>query len=169
MCSTPQAGIESSRSTQSTQREGAGNNGTSKELQAALIAAQPDQQHAKAAQKDLVNRLQYAEQLLEKAKNDISNKNAESSALKDHLERYRTEMDNLTQRLDNTNDQLYMVRRELKHAYEQKQEPRREKQHSASPLQSRVPYPRTRIQLKKRRATTQNLTGLCHRTLSCQR
>ncbi len=60
-----------------------------KELQAALTAAQLDQQHAKAAQKDLVNRLQYANQLLEKAKHDISNKNAEISALKDHLEKYR--------------------------------------------------------------------------------
>ncbi len=47
-------------------------------------------------------------------------------------------MDNLTKQLDDTNDQLYMVRRELKHAYEQKQEPKREKQHSASPLLSRA-------------------------------
>ncbi len=47
-------------------------------------------------------------------------------------------MDNLTQQLDDTNDQLYMVRRELKHAYEQKQEPRQEKQHSAPPLLSRA-------------------------------
>ncbi len=112
-----------------------------KELQAALTAAQLDQQHAKAAkaaQEDLVNRLQYVNQLLEKAKHDISNKNAEISALKDHLERYRIKMDNLTQQLDDTNDQLYMVRRELKHAYEQKQEPKREKQHSASPLLSRA-------------------------------
>ncbi|XP_058632047.1 uncharacterized protein LOC131540804 [Onychostoma macrolepis] len=109
-----------------------------KELQAALTAAKLDQQHAKAAQKDLVNRLQYAEQLLEKAKNDISNKNAEISTLKDHLERYRTEMDNLTQQLDNTNYELYMVRKELKHAYEQKQEPRQEKHLSASPLLSRA-------------------------------
>ncbi len=107
-----------------------------KELQAALKAAQLDQQHAKAAQKDLVNRLQYADQLQEEAKNVISNKNAEISVLKDHLKRYRIEMDNLTQQLDDTNDQLYMVRRELKHAYEQK--PRREKQHSASPLLSRT-------------------------------
>ncbi len=109
-----------------------------KELQAALTAAQLDQQHAKAAQEDLVNRLQYANQLLEKAKHDISNKNAEISALKDHLERYRIEMDNLTPQLDDTNDQLYMVRRGLKHAYEQKQEPKREKPHSASPLLSRA-------------------------------
>ncbi len=105
-----------------------------KELQAALTASQLDQQHAKAAQEDLVNRLQYAEQLLEKAKNDISDKNADIGALKDHLERYRTEIDNLTQQLD----QIYMVRKELKHAYEQKQEPRREKHHSASPLLSRA-------------------------------
>ncbi len=69
-----------------------------KELQTALTAAQLDQQHAKAAQKDLENRLQYANQLLEKAKHDISNKNAEISVLKDHLERYRIEMDNLTRR-----------------------------------------------------------------------
>ncbi len=105
MCSTPhrQAGSESSRSTQSTQREEAGK---VKELQAALTAAQLDQQHAKAAQKDLVNRLQYAEQLLEKAKSDISDNNAEISALKDHLERYRTEIDNLTQQLDDNNDEL---------------------------------------------------------------
>ncbi len=109
-----------------------------KELQTALTAAQLDQQHAKAAQEDLVNRLQYAEQLLEKAKNDISDKNAEIGALKDHLERYRTEINYLTQQLDDNNDQLYMVRKELKHAYEQKQEPRREKHHSASPLLSRA-------------------------------
>ncbi len=61
-----------------------------KELQAALTAAQLDQQHAKAAQKDLVNILQYSEKLLEKANNEISNNNAETSALKGHLERYRT-------------------------------------------------------------------------------
>ncbi len=109
-----------------------------KELQAALTAAQLDQQHAKAAQEGLVNRLQYANQLLEKAKHDISNKNAEISALNDHLERYRIEMDNLTPQLDDTNDQLYMVRRGLKHAYAQKQEPKREKPHSASPLLSRA-------------------------------
>ncbi len=84
-----------------------------KELQAALTAAQLDQQHAKAAQKDLVNRLQYAVQLLEKAKNDIRDKNAEISALKDHLERHGTEMDNLTQQLDDTNNELYIVRKEL--------------------------------------------------------
>uniref|UniRef100_A0A673K3E5 Uncharacterized protein n=1 Tax=Sinocyclocheilus rhinocerous TaxID=307959 RepID=A0A673K3E5_9TELE len=105
-----------------------------KKLQAALAAAQLDQQHSKAVQKDLVNRLQYAEQLLEKAKNDIRNKNVEISTLKDHLERYITEMDNLTQQLDDTNDELYMVRKELKDAYELKQEPRKEKHLSASPL-----------------------------------
>ncbi len=49
-------------------------------------------------------------------------------------------MDNLTQQLDDTNDRLYMVRRELKHACEQKQEPRGEKQHSASPLLSRAEF-----------------------------
>ncbi|XP_042610883.1 uncharacterized protein LOC122144218, partial [Cyprinus carpio] len=89
-----------------------------KKLQAALAAAQLNQQHATAAQRDLVNRLQYAEQLLEKDKNDIRDKNSEISALKDHLERYRTEMDNLTQQLDDTNDELYMVRKELQYAYE---------------------------------------------------
>ncbi len=142
-----------------------------KELKAALTAAQLDQQHAKAALKDLVNRLQYADQLLEKANNDISNNKAEISALKDHLERYRTEMDNLTQQLDNTNNHIYMVRRELKHAYEQKQEPRsRETTLSLTTAeQSRVPCPRTSVQQKKRRATTQNLTCLRHRTISCQR
>ena len=109
-----------------------------KKLQAALAAAQLDQQHATAAQRDLVNRLQYAEQLLEKAKNDIRDKNSEISALKDHLERYRTEMDNLTQQLDDTNDELYMVRKELQYAYKQKQEPRKEKHLLASSLLSRA-------------------------------
>ena len=109
-----------------------------KKLQAALAAAQLEQQHATAAQRDLVNRLQYAEQLLEKAKNDIRDKNSEISALKDHLERYRTEMDNLTQQLDDTNDELYMVRKELQYAYKQKQEPRKEKHLLASSLLSRA-------------------------------
>ena len=109
-----------------------------KKLQAALAAAQLNQQHATAAQRDLVNRLQYAEQLLEKAKNDIRDKNSEISALKDHLERYRTEMDNLTQQLDDTNDELYMVRKELQYAYKQKQEPRKEKHLLASSLLSRA-------------------------------
>ena len=109
-----------------------------KKLQAALAAAQLDQQHATAAQRDLVNRLQYAEQLLEKTKNDIRDKNSEISALKDHLERYRTEMDNLTQQLDDTNDELYMVRKELQYAYKQKQEPRKEKHLLASSLLSRA-------------------------------
>uniref|UniRef100_A0A8C1TA89 Uncharacterized protein n=1 Tax=Cyprinus carpio TaxID=7962 RepID=A0A8C1TA89_CYPCA len=107
-----------------------------KKLQAALAAAQLNHQHATAAQKDLVSRLQYAEQLLEKTKNDIRDKNSEISALKDHLERYRTEMDNLTQQLDDTNDELYMVRKELQYAYEQKQEPRKEKLLLASSLLS---------------------------------
>ena len=109
-----------------------------KKLQAALAAAQLDQQHATAAQRDLVNRLQYAEQLLEKTKNDIRDKNSEISALKDHLERYRTETDNLTQQLDDTNDELYMVRKELQYAYKQKQEPRKEKHLLASSLLSRA-------------------------------
>ena len=109
-----------------------------KKLQAALAAAQLEQQHATAAQRDLVNRLQYAEQLLEKAKNDIRDKNSEISALKDHLERYRTETDNLTQQLDDTNDELYMVRKELQYAYKQKQEPRKEKHLLASSLLSRA-------------------------------
>ncbi|RXN04819.1 coiled-coil domain-containing protein 102B-like [Labeo rohita] len=79
-----------------------------KKLQAALGAAQCDQQQANAAQKDLVNRLQYAEQLLEKARKNIRDKNAEISALEDHLERYGTEIDNLTQHLDDANDELCM-------------------------------------------------------------
>ncbi|KAL1259045.1 hypothetical protein QQF64_009622 [Cirrhinus molitorella] len=54
-----------------------------KKLQAALAAAQHDQQQANAAQKDLVNSFQYAKQLLEKAKNDVKDKNAEISALED--------------------------------------------------------------------------------------
>ncbi|KAI2642459.1 Nucleoprotein TPR [Labeo rohita] len=109
-----------------------------KKLQAALGAAQCDQQQANAAQKDLVNRLQYAEQLLEKARKNIRDKNAEISALEDHLERYGTEIDNLTQHLDDANDELCMVRKELKQAYELKQEPRREKHPSASQLLSRT-------------------------------
>ncbi|KAL0171762.1 hypothetical protein M9458_032073, partial [Cirrhinus mrigala] len=77
-----------------------------KKLPAALAAAQCDQQQANAAQKDLLNRLQYAEQLLEKAKKDIKDKNAEISALEDRLERYSTEIENLTQHLDDANDEL---------------------------------------------------------------
>ncbi|KAL0148203.1 hypothetical protein M9458_056524 [Cirrhinus mrigala] len=109
-----------------------------KKLLAALAAAQHDQQQANAAQNDLLNRLQYAEQLLEKAKKDIKDKNAEISALEDRLERYSTEIDNLTQHLDDANNELCMVRKELKHAYELKQEPRREKHPSASPPLSRT-------------------------------
>ncbi|KAL0148169.1 hypothetical protein M9458_056490, partial [Cirrhinus mrigala] len=110
-----------------------------KKLLAALAAAQRDQQQGNAAQNDLLNRLQYAEQLLEKAKKDIKDKNAEISALEDlSLERYSTEIDNLTQHLDDANDELCMVRKELKHAYELKQEPRREKHPPASPPLSRT-------------------------------
>ncbi len=76
-------------------------------------------------------------------------------------------MDNLTQQLDDTNDQLYMVRRELKHAYEQKQEPKREKQHSASPLPGKAESHVQELVYSKRSEgpTTQNLTCLRHRTL----
>ncbi|KAL0148745.1 hypothetical protein M9458_055923, partial [Cirrhinus mrigala] len=111
-----------------------------KKLLAALAAAQRDQQQANAAQKDLVNRLQYAEQLLEKAKKDIKDKNAAISALEDHLERYSTEIDNLTQHLDDANNELCMVRKELKHVSKLKQEPRREKHPSASPLLSKTEF-----------------------------
>lgn len=58
--------------------------------------------------------------------------------MEDHLERYRTEMDNLTQQLDDTNDELYMVRKKLQYAYKQKQEPRKEKHLLASSLLSRA-------------------------------
>ncbi|XP_042616880.1 uncharacterized protein LOC122145683, partial [Cyprinus carpio] len=113
-----------------------------KKLQAALAAAQLDQQHATAAQRDLVNRLQYAEQLLEKTKNDIRDKNSEISALKDHLERYRTETDNLTQQLDDTNDELYMVRKELQYAYELAYDERSEgPQPKSSPAFATQPFP----------------------------
>ncbi|KAL0152714.1 hypothetical protein M9458_052437, partial [Cirrhinus mrigala] len=64
---------------------------------------------------------------------DIKDKNAEVSALDNHLERYSPKIDNLTQHLDDANDKLCMVRKELNHVYELKEEPRREKHPSVSP------------------------------------
>ncbi|XP_053090601.1 uncharacterized protein LOC128318436 [Pangasianodon hypophthalmus] len=79
--------------------------------------------------------------LLEEAKSEFKKKNAKIKAVEGHLEAARTETWVLTQWLEQTKDELDMVREELKCAYELKQEPKLETQLPGTPQASRTGSP----------------------------
>ncbi len=66
---------------------------------------------------DHVDKLQYAEQLLEKAKTDFRHKNSRIKALEAHLDESRNEISRLTRQLDYFKEEYESFQEELKHAY----------------------------------------------------
>ncbi len=71
------------------------------------------------------DKLQYAEQLLEKAKADFRDKNSRIKALEAHLDESRNEISHLTRQLDYFKEEYESFQEELKHAYELRHEPSR--------------------------------------------
>ncbi len=90
---------------------------------------------------DRADKLQYAEQLLEKAKADIRDKNSRIKALEAHLNESRNEISRLTRQLDYFKEECESFQEELKHAYELRYEPSRTGRAPTSPLPSRTGSP----------------------------
>ncbi len=69
-------------------------------LKETLAATSHEMEQIKEDFTDRADKLQYAEQLLEKAKADFRDKNSRSKALETHLDESRKEISRLTQQLD---------------------------------------------------------------------
>ncbi len=95
----------------------------------------------KADYADCSDKLQYAEQLLEKAKADFRDKNSRIKALEAHLDESRNEISRLTRQLDYIKEESDRFQEELKHAYELHREPSRTRCAPPSPLPSRTGSP----------------------------
>ncbi len=67
---------------------------------------------------DRVDKLQYAEQLLERVKTDFRDKHSRIKALKAHLNESRNEISRLTRQLDYYKEECESFQEELKHTYE---------------------------------------------------
>ncbi len=91
----------------------------------------------KADYTDCSDKLQYAEQLLEKAKADFRDKNCRIKALEAHLDESRNEISRLTRQLNYFKEEYERFQEELKHAYELHREPSRTRRGLTSPLPSR--------------------------------
>ncbi len=74
---------------------------------------------------DRSDKLQYAEQLLEKAKADFRDKNCRIKALEAHLDESRNEISRLTRELNYFKEEYESFQEEFKHAYELRYEPSR--------------------------------------------
>ncbi|XP_073701560.1 uncharacterized protein [Garra rufa] len=94
-------------------------------LQETLANNTQEMEQAKSARAELSGELQYAEQLLEKARLDFRDKNSRIKALETHLNEARTEISYLTQQLDDMKEVFDSVKNELRHAYELRPEPTR--------------------------------------------
>ncbi len=70
---------------------------------------------------DRSDKLQYAEQLLEKAKADFRDNNSRIKVLEAHLDESRNEISHLTRQLDYFKEEYESFQEELKHAYELRQ------------------------------------------------
>ncbi|KAL1259006.1 hypothetical protein QQF64_009583 [Cirrhinus molitorella] len=110
-------------------------------LQEALTTTTQEREQAQSAYAELASKLQYAEQLLEKAKTDFRDKTSRIKALETHLNEARTEIDHLTQQLDHITEESDNVKDELKHAYELRPETTRTRRDLTSPLPSRIGSP----------------------------
>ncbi len=89
---------------------------------------------------DRADKLQYAEQLLEKANADFRDKNR-IKALEAHLDESRKDISRLTRQLDYFKEEYESFQEELKHAYELRYEPSRTGSAPTSPLPSRAKSP----------------------------
>ncbi len=66
---------------------------------------------------DHSDKLQYAEQLLEKANTYVRDKNSKIKALEAHLDESRNEISRLTRQLDYFKEEYESFQEELNHAY----------------------------------------------------
>ncbi len=110
-------------------------------LKEILAATSHEMQQLKEDFADRVDKLQYAEKLLEKAKTDFRDKNSRIKALEAHLAESRNEISRLTQQLDYVTEESESFQEELKHAYELRQEPSRTGRAPTAPLPSRTKSP----------------------------
>ncbi len=90
---------------------------------------------------DRSDKLQYAEQLLEKAKADFRDKNSRIKDFEAHLDESRNEISRLTRQFDYFKQEHESFQEELKHAYELRYEPSRTGHAPTSPLPSRAGSP----------------------------
>ncbi len=90
---------------------------------------------------DRSEKLQYAEQLLEKAKADFRDKNSRIKVLDAHLNESRNEISHLTRQLNYFKEDYESIQVELKHPYELRYEPSRKERAPTSPLPSRTGSP----------------------------
>ncbi len=110
-------------------------------LKETLAATSHEMQQLKEDFADRVDKLQYAEKLLEKAKTDFRDKNSRIKALEAHLAESRIEISRLTRQLDYVTEESESFQEELKHAYELRQEPSRTGRAPTAPLPSRTKSP----------------------------
>lgn len=97
------------------QGNGAGGKDRNGKALKTLAATQQEKDEALAAKKDLADNLQYAEPLLEKATTEIEVKNTKIMALEAHLEISKDKIQNLTQQLDRTREEVDIITEESKH------------------------------------------------------
>ncbi len=110
-------------------------------LKETLAATNHEMEQIKENYADRADKLQYAEQLLEKAKADFRDKNSRIKALEAHLDESRKEISCLTRQLDYFKEEYESFQEELKHRYELRYEPSRTGRASTSPLPSRTKSP----------------------------
>ncbi|XP_043109356.1 LOW QUALITY PROTEIN: uncharacterized protein LOC122355310 [Puntigrus tetrazona] len=103
-------------------------------LKALLAASTQEVKQTKRDFDNAANNLQYAEQLLEKAKTDIRDKAGRIKALEAHLNESRNQISRLEQQLDYVKEESDGVKEELRHAYDLRAEPPRTREAPTSPL-----------------------------------
>ncbi len=110
-------------------------------LKETLAATSHEMEQIKEDYADRADKLQYREQLLEKAKAEFRDKNSRIKALEAHLNESRNEISRLTRQLDYFKEEYESFQEELKHAYELRHEPLRTQHAPTSPLPSRTGSP----------------------------
>ncbi len=110
-------------------------------LKETLAATSHEMEQIKEDYADRGDKLQYAEQLLEKAKADFRDKNSRIKALEAHLNESTNEISCLTQQLDYFKEEYESFQEELMHAYELRHELSRTLHALTSPLPSRTRSP----------------------------
>ncbi len=110
-------------------------------LKETLAATSHEMEQIKEDYADRADKLQYAEQLPEKAKADFRDKNSKIKALEANLDESRNEISSLTRQFDYFKEDYESFQEELKHAYEFRYEPSRTGRAPTSPLPSRTRSP----------------------------
>ncbi|KAL0154640.1 hypothetical protein M9458_048903, partial [Cirrhinus mrigala] len=110
-------------------------------LRETLTTTSKEMEQVKSDYTEVANKLQYTEQLLEKAKLDFRDKNSRIKALETHLSEARTEISYLMRQLDHIKEESDSVKDELKHAYELCPEHTSTRRAPNSPPQSRTGSP----------------------------